>query len=73
MVRIADAILWIPRWSSAGDGLYRTVPEMHLLRTKPVVSSLRNTSDRKMYGASAVRIRLGYVVHINKKTFVYYG
>ncbi|MFR5758198.1 MAG: hypothetical protein ACLUE2_08165 [Bacteroides cellulosilyticus] len=40
----------------------RTVPRMHLLRTKSVVSSLRGTSDRRTYGASTAQIRLGYGV-----------
>ena len=42
----------------------RTVPQMHLLRTKSVVSSLRGTSDRRTYGASTSQMRLGYVADL---------
>ncbi|MBD9093306.1 MAG: hypothetical protein EGQ20_12375 [Bacteroides oleiciplenus] len=31
-----------------------------MLRTNSVLSSLRGTSNRRRYGASAARIRLGY-------------
>jgi len=37
-----------------------TVPEPYLLRTNSVVSPYRGTSDRRRYGASTARIRLGY-------------
>lgn len=50
-----------------------TVPGLYLLRTKPVVSPPGGTSDRRMYGASTVRIRLKYdraTVNLRKKFYL---
>ncbi len=46
---------------------------LYLLRTKPVVSPPKGTSDRRMYGASTVRIRLKYdraTVNLRKKFYL---
>lgn len=40
--------------------LIRNVPEMDLLRTKAVLSSVRSTSAWRMYGAITAQVRLGY-------------
>ncbi len=36
------------------------IPALYLLRTKAVHSSVRSTPERRMYGASASRIRAWY-------------
>ncbi|MGG6550377.1 UNVERIFIED_CONTAM: hypothetical protein NY100_33775, partial [Prevotella sp. 15_C9] len=35
-----------------------TIPEMHLLRTKSGISSVRGASERRRYGASTVETQL---------------
>lgn len=38
----------------------RNIPETDLLRTKAVLSSVRSTSEWRMYGATTAQVRLGH-------------
>ncbi|MBD8983569.1 MAG: hypothetical protein EGR83_16255 [Bacteroides cellulosilyticus] len=49
------------------ESILCSLPGMYLLRTFSVLSSCRGTSERRMYGASASRIRFGYNICSHEK------